>query len=735
MAKICFVSYDVLGPVRNGGIGTAITAAAQALAAQGHDVTILYPSGNSEDRSLSFWTIEFAKRNIIFTSLFSEERSLQNSYLIYQWLKDKSFDVIHFHDWRGPGYWSCIAKRQDLAFHQTTLVCQVHGQTYWHLVNSSEFLSDIAQLELDYMEQRAVELSDVVFSPSRYMLDWMAQRGWELPERVFVSPNLLPAEFRAGDCDGGAAPGERESIDEIVFFGRLEARKGVELFCAAVSRALEAGVAIRRITFLGKEGMCGPEPATAVIARWAAHWAAPYAILNDLDVAGARRYLSKPGRLAVVASTIENSPYSVLESLAAARPFVAADVGGVAELIAPQDCADALFPRNVQALSDKLADVVSRGALIARPVVEPDAARARWLEWHETLQAGPERVDRVRVQARSPLVSVCISHFSRPHFLKLAVESIETQTYSRVQLVLVDDASPDEASRAYLDQQEARFRDRGWKIIRNATEIWTGAARNLAVSQADGEYVLLMDDDNVARPEEIEVFVTAALATGADAFTCQMQPFGGEGGPPAGKAELPIGWMALGPNLSQALFQNCVGDLNVMVKRSVWNELGGFTTDRYGCEDWEFLVKLIMRGYRLEAVPEILFFYRHSKSGLGYRYGPEALYKSMIRPLRPVLDAVRPDLHMALRFAVESRLQGVGANRTGYWADRPPRNSISARIASLPANTGEALVEMAIAALRRGQNESAALLYEQALRNAPSNYTPHLDAATRSKDG
>lgn len=730
MAKICFVSYDILGPIKNGGIGTAMTAAAEALAAEGHDVTILYPSSYTEDKSLSYWTLAFERRGIAFRSLFSEEGPLANAYLVYQWLKKNPFDVVHFHDWRGPGYWSCIAKRQKLAFRDTTLVCQVHGQTYWHLTSSSEFLSEVSELELDFLERRAVEFADAVFSPSAYMLDFMRERDWRIPENAFVSPNLLPDGFDTDLAAETTTPGSRVPVDELVFFGRLEARKGVELFCEAVSRALKSGVPIRRITFLGKEGRCGPEPATAVISRAAAGWSAPYSIINDHDVFGARRYLAGPRRLAVIASAIENSPYTVLEGLASGLPFISADVGGVAELIAPEDRADVLFSRDPRALAAKLAQCVARGALVARPAIGIAEARRRWLAWHETLLPKPS-APKDAVEAPLPLVSVCISHFSRPHLLRVAIDSVEAQTYPNLQVVLFDDASPDAATKAYLDAIAPRFSERGWKIVRNGTEVWTGAARNLAVSHADGEYVLLMDDDNVARPEEVATFVTAALATGADVLTCQQQPFVGAGAPPEGRAELPIGWMALGPHLSQALFQNCLGDLNMMVRRSVWERLGGFTTDLYGCEDWEFLVKAILEGCHLEVVPEMLFCYRHSEASLGYRYGPDALYKSNIRPLRPVLEKLRPDLRMALQLAVETRQQSVRRNREGYWRQRGSLNSTSVRIGKLPLNTGEALVEMAQAALKREQFESAILLYTQALRNAPSNRVALFESVAR----
>jgi glycosyltransferase involved in cell wall biosynthesis len=331
---------------------------------------------------------------------------------------------------------------------------------------------------------------------------------------------------------------------------------------------------------------------------------------------------------------------------------------------------------------------------------------------------------------------VCISHFSRPHLLDVAIRSIEAQTYDNVQVVLVDDASPDDATHRYLDDLEPRFARRAWKIIRNQQEMWTGAARNLAVSQADGEYVLLMDDDNVAKPHEVETLLRVALNTHADVVTCQLQPFVGTGDPPAGDAELPIGWMPVGPNLAQALFVNCLGDLNMMVRKRTWDKLGGFTVDRYGCEDWEFLVRVLLdENCRLEVVPEILFYYRHSGLNLTYRYSAQEHYDSLRKPLRPVLDVVRQDLRLALSLAVEMRHQSVRLNREGYWRPRDGADSSSQRIATLPLNTGAALVEMARVALKRDQLTSASLLYAQALKNSPANKDAVLEAMFGTRQG
>ena len=68
--KICIASFDFVGPVRNGGVGTAFTSLGEALARAGHDVTFLYLSGNfCENKSLRHWIEDYQKKNIRFVPL------------------------------------------------------------------------------------------------------------------------------------------------------------------------------------------------------------------------------------------------------------------------------------------------------------------------------------------------------------------------------------------------------------------------------------------------------------------------------------------------------------------------------------------------------------------------------------------------------------------------------------------------------------------------------------------
>ena len=131
------------------------------------------------------------------------------------------------------GLFAALAKRQGLCLASATLCVGTHSPTLWHLEGMNE-TADADALEVDFMERETAARADVLWSPSRYMASWMRREGWRLPRRVLFRHCPLPDAPSAGRRAVGPRP-------ELVFFGRLESRKGLELFCDALDRIVSAG--------------------------------------------------------------------------------------------------------------------------------------------------------------------------------------------------------------------------------------------------------------------------------------------------------------------------------------------------------------------------------------------------------------------------------------------------------------------------------------------------------------
>lgn len=383
--RITIVTAEILGPVKNGGIATALTGLSEALAEAGHSVTVLFVdlagTMQQEDRQ-DRWADLYAERGIRLAFLnpdaYKDRSPLALSFQVAAWLAGERADIVHFHDWIGLGHEAVRAMRMGQGFVDTLLVVGAHGPSAW----AAEGNGLPNDPEGERIERYAVEQADVLIAPSHYLLGWMEARGWQLPKRHYVQQNLLPRGRDAG------APESRHGlpVTELVFFGRLEPRKGVLLFCDALDRLAANGILARhdglKITFLGKSTPIEGRDGKDYVTGRAAGWPAETTFVSDLDSADALAYLAVPGRLAIMPSLIENSPCTVLECLLDGIPLLAADVGGVAELIAQEDRDRLLFAPTAGALAEALTERLENGAATGRPAIAQDSVRRAWTNWH-----------------------------------------------------------------------------------------------------------------------------------------------------------------------------------------------------------------------------------------------------------------------------------------------------------------------------------------------------------------
>lgn len=97
---------------------------------------------------------------------------------------------------------------------------------------------------------------------------------------------------------------------------------------------------------------------------------------------------------------------------------------------------------------------------------------------------------------RENLVSVLICTRNRSTLLRRAVESALAQTYERLEVVVVDDGSEPELEYAFDDPRV--------RVVYLRPRIGIGAARNVALDQARGDFIALLDDDDYYFPDKVE---------------------------------------------------------------------------------------------------------------------------------------------------------------------------------------------------------------------------------------
>ena len=128
------------------------------------------------------------------------------------------------------------------------------------------------------------------------------------------------------------------------------------------------------------------------------------------------------------------------------------------------------------------------------------------------------------VNSDQPLVSVVMPVYNAERFVEAAMESILHQTYSRLELIVVDDGSTDRSWDIIQKRARRDVRVRPLAIKHGGTSV----ALNTGVAAASGSYIALMDADDLALPECLAVQLDHLRRTGADICGACAQSFSSE---------------------------------------------------------------------------------------------------------------------------------------------------------------------------------------------------------------
>jgi len=630
--KVCIITPDIVGPIKNGGIGTHCFYLGKFLSQEMlYDVTILH-TGPIENESIQFWrghyrsnfNIQYIHESellpIFNGECYGGRLFLVRSQKVYNWLKEQNFDSCHFQEWQANGFVSIQAKRTGQAFFNTTLTCTAHSSSEWIREGMQQFPPNkLDDMLLDYMERYCQENADYSLSPSQYMFDWMQSHGWEMSKKSLVLPYLLDLDHTITEASSKLA---KKCFDRqhIIFFGRLEVRKGFDIFVQALNiLAIKLKNRDRKIkiTFLGKNGQTSCGSPINSLNQYLKENIGAYEITFETQMShfDALNFLkSHPSALVVIPSLLDNFPYVCLECAVLGLNVIASNVGGIPEIICDEAC---LFSPTPQDLARKLEECINFGVSSTNSFAySPQKAKSLWQKFFEMIDNSsgigniyhfPDSVNQ------NPKVSVCVPHYNYGKYLPDLLLSLERQTYNNFEVIVVDDGSTDEASLEVFSKMEEQYKEKNWKFIRK-TNGGIGNTRNFAASKSTGEYIVFMDADNAAEPDMIQKMVKGITISNCDCLTCYFR---------AVDESLSIfsrvyayAYCPVGACVEAGVYENVFGDANFIIKKDSFFSIGGFKEDRdTSWEDWEFLARLTIAGYKLDVIPDFLFLYRYTPKG------------------------------------------------------------------------------------------------------------------------
>ena len=117
---------------------------------------------------------------------------------------------------------------------------------------------------------------------------------------------------------------------------------------------------------------------------------------------------------------------------------------------------------------------------------------------------------------KQPLITVVMPNYNGHRFVEQAIDSVLHQTYPNFELLVVDDCSKDDS--LSLIQQKAQS-DNRIKVIALERNAGVANARNVGIEEAKGEYIALLDNDDLWTEDKLERQLAIA-EKGADIVYC-----------------------------------------------------------------------------------------------------------------------------------------------------------------------------------------------------------------------
>lgn len=204
-----------------------------------------------------------------------------------------------------------------------------------------------------------------------------------------------------------------------------------------------------------------------------------------------------------------------------------------------------------------------------------------------------------------PRVSVLLTCFNHIRYLPECFAGVQAQSFQDFEVLAIDDGSTD-GTREWLERNA-----KGATLLFNENNLGTYASLNVGLSKASGEFIAILNDDDLWAPYKLERQVEMLDANPDVGLVHTDGGFiDGDGKPIEGS---PLGFefprTETGDVGLALVYQNKIIASAALVRKACFDQLGGFSTGYFGSGDWEMWIRICEK-WKVGFVPEKLTFYR-----------------------------------------------------------------------------------------------------------------------------
>lgn len=216
-----------------------------------------------------------------------------------------------------------------------------------------------------------------------------------------------------------------------------------------------------------------------------------------------------------------------------------------------------------------------------------------------------------------PLISVIIPTYNGAAFIERTIRSVLTQTYTRFELLVVDDGSQDNTGQIV---RELALQDGRIKYFYRENSGGPARPTNYGIGQAAGEWLAFLDHDDYWLPEKLARQVRYVRHHSVDMVTCHTFVRWEGAGDRATKIKVPRS-----RNYTRLILEKnfILSTSSVLVKTDVARAVGLFDERLIGPQDWDFYIRVLTGGYSLGIVDDFLYVHVLSGQNISATINPE----------------------------------------------------------------------------------------------------------------
>jgi glycosyltransferase involved in cell wall biosynthesis len=651
-------------PFYGGGISTYCEQTVRMLSAAGHEVTVFVPFYDDGTTQV-VWQgkiriVKFCPSSSPTVKFLGHEANLSFAFseaVIELILQEGKPDILESQEYLGIAYY--LLQKKHLGYKELIdmkVILTLHAPTFLYLDYNQVPIFKHPNFWTGEMERFCIRAADFCISPSAYLPKAIESRL----DLSGIDIHVLPNPFESDYLKQEVPP---YTPNEVIFYGKVIPQKGCIELLKYFGELWEEGFTTPLRMIGGGTHLFHPlnsDLITHLRQKYKKyHDKGLFIIEGQIKPEQLFRELSN-AHVILIPSIVDNLPYTVMEAMGAGKIVLASKQGGQSEII--EEGKDgflfdheeafsfhktlkkilAMKPAEVMAMGQAAKEKIKRSYSHAAVYKQKIAILTQSMQGNSSefpMIRPPATVNVVPFVAGEKLLSVVVPYFNMGLFLSETIQSIKASDYKNIEIVIVDDGSTDEASKAILDTYS---KDPKIRIIRKKNE-GLALARNEGALASRGEFLAFLDPDDTIQPAYYSKAM-ALLQTKANLsfIGCWAQYFG----------ESNDIWPAFNPEPPYILLHNSINTSALIYKKSHFLDAGLNDPKMiYGMEDYDSLLGMLAKGYRGAALPEALWNYRIRKDSMAQAFTTNSklyLYKRISDKHHSFYSEYASDLFMLL---------------------------------------------------------------------------------------